>query len=236
MGTRPARWLVLICVVLLVSCGGQSGTHTNTPAATLSVPQHPPKPVPPHQHPHPSRKHGPPLGSLPQTGQLPSAGTVVFHNEMRALWRGITRNSLAAALPAFFPEPAYLQVKAIPDAAGDWQARLVGDFRLDLGAGHALLAGSVAQSHLVGVTVPAAYAHWVTPGTCYNSVGYWEVPNARVVYRQGGALRSFGIASMISWRGVWYVVHLGAVLRPSAAGVVDSPSAGTGVSINTGTC
>ena len=47
---------------------------------------------------------------------------------------------------------------------------------------------------------------------------------ARVVYRLGGQLRSFGIASLISWRGRWYVVHFGAVLRNAAVGLVDQPS------------
>jgi hypothetical protein len=56
------------------------------------------------------------------------------------------------------------------------------------------------------------------------------------VYRQNGAVHSFGIASMISWRGVWYVIHLGAILRPSAAGVVDDPSLGVGVSVPSSTC
>ena len=74
---------------------------------------------------------------------------------------------------------------------------------------------------------PLAYAHWVAPGACYNRIGYYEVPNARVVYRDGRSVRSFGIASMISWRGVWYVVHLGAV-SGDASGTVDAPSAGAG--------
>jgi hypothetical protein len=155
---------------------------------------------------------------------------------MRALWRGVKRGSLADAMRAFFPERAYLQVKAIPDPAADWHSRLVGGFQLDLAAAHRLLAGGGSAPHLVGVTVPAAFVHWVTPGTCYNRVGYWEVPNSRVVYRQAGGLRSFGIASMISWRGIWYVVHLGAVMRPGPGGVVDDPSSGGGVSVNSGTC
>jgi hypothetical protein len=67
-------------------------------------------------------------------------------------------------------------------------------------------------------------------------VGYYEVSNARVVYREAGQLRSFGIASMISWRGVWYVVHLGAVLRQEDAGVVDEPMSGPGESSDSGTC
>jgi hypothetical protein len=62
------------------------------------------------------------------------------------------------------------------------------------------------------------------------------MPNARVTYRAGGQLRSFGIASMISWRGVWYVVHLGAVLRSADSGTVDEPALGAGTSAYSGTC
>jgi len=230
-----ALWPVTICLVLVAGCGGQKASHTRTTTAAVT-PQRQIKPARPHPHPHPVHRHRPPVGSRPQTHQLPSASTPAFRQEMRALWRGVKHNSLSAALPAFFPEPAYLQVKAIADPAADWRSRLVGGLRLDLAAAHKLLAGSVAQSHLVGVSVPAGFAHWVTPGTCENRVGYWEVPNARVLYRLRGTLRSFGIASMISWRGIWYVVHLGAVQRSGSGGMVDDPSLGRGVSVNSGTC
>jgi hypothetical protein len=165
--------------------------------------------------------------------QLPSASTAGFRQEMAALWRGIATDSAPAALPAFFPEAAYAQVKAIPNPRADWVARLVGDFRLDVAAAHALVGRG---ARLVRVVVPARYAHWVPPGACYNRVGYYEVPNSRVVYRVAGAVRSFGIASMISWRGVWYVVHLGAVLRAAAVGAVDDPSAGPGTPAPSSTC
>jgi hypothetical protein len=155
---------------------------------------------------------------------------------MAALWSGVTRNSLQAALPAFFPEPAYEQVKAIADPRADYTARLLRDFRLDLAAAHALFGARPKAAQLMRVEVPESYPHWVNPGACYNRVGYYEVPNARVVYRQGGQIRSFGIASMISWRGVWYVVHLGAVVHPAATGVVDDPSTGAGESAPSATC
>ena len=60
---------------------------------------------------------------------------------MRALWKGIKHGLLPAAMPAFFPEPAYLQVKAIADPAADWRSRLVGGYRVDLAAAHGLVAG-----------------------------------------------------------------------------------------------
>jgi hypothetical protein len=179
---------------------------------------------------------GPPPGSLPQTHQLPPSTSPGFRREMAALWAGVRTGSAAAAMPAFFPERAYAQVKAIPDPEADYEARLIGDYRLDLAAAHALLGADARTARLIGVEVPGAYAHWVPPGTCYNRIGYYEVPNARVVYREDGRVRSFGIASLISWRGVWYVVHLGAVTRSAATGVVDDPSAGRGVSAASSTC
>ena len=102
--------------------------------------------------------------------------------------------------------------------------------------GEVLLDHIQIPTQLVGVQVPSSYAHWVSPGVCSNGVGYYEVPNARVIYRESGQRSSFGIASMISWRGVWYVVHLGGVVRSSDAGVVDDPSSGSGVSAPSSTC
>jgi len=178
----------------------------------------------------------PSAASGPQTPQVPSATTPCFDVEMRALWRGIRANSLSAAMPAFFPERAYAQVKAIADPEGDYTSRLVSEYRLDIAAAHALLGADAASSALVGSSVPSAYAHWVPPGACYNAVGYYELPNARLVYREHGETQSLGIASMISWRGQWYVVHLGAVVRQGASGVVDDPSLGTGSSSPSSTC
>ena len=155
---------------------------------------------------------------------------------MTALWQGVVDDSVQAAMPSFFPEQAYVQVKAIVDPEADFQNRLVGEFGLDLGAAHALLGASPSSASLVGVHVPSQFAHWVPPGTCSNRVGYFEVPNSRVVYTEDGQTRSFGIASLISWRGVWYVVHLGAVVRATQGGVVDDPEPGAGSSAPSSTC
>ena len=173
-------------------------------------------------------------GAEPQTDRQPSDKTACFQAQMNALWRGVTTGSVRPAMPAFFPEAAYAQIKAEADPRSDWLIRLVLDYRLDVGAAHRLVGRGAV---LVGVDVPMSYAHWVPPGVCYNSGGYWEVPNARVVYRtSSGEIRSFGIASMISWRGIWYVVHLGSTYRVGNIPVLDSPSAGRGVSVDSGTC
>jgi hypothetical protein len=175
-------------------------------------------------------------GSLPQTTTLPSSATPAFHAEMTALWSAITSGRPASAARAFFPEAAYVQVKALSDDATDYTDRLVAHFDLDVTAAHQMLGPAAPQATLVQVLVPANQAAWIPPGACYNKLGYWHLPGARLVYKEQGQERSFGIASLISWRGVWYVVHLGAVEPPAGQGVVDSPAIGVGTFDPPGGC
>lgn len=215
-----------------VSSSTSSGTGTAEvtgarPSSEPAARRRPPRPDP-----CPPRS----AGALPQTDRLPSATAQCFHAIVRALWRGVDTGSPHAALYAFFPLEAYEQVKAIGDPAGDYRDRLIADYDLDLAAAHALLGPDPQAARLVSTIVPGRYVHWVPPGACYNRIGYYEVPNSRLVYRAGQDIRSFGIASLISWRGTWYVVHLGAVTRSGYGGVVDDPSEGTGTPAASLTC
>jgi hypothetical protein len=176
------------------------------------------------------------VADRPQTLGLPSTLTAAFRCEVQALWTGIQTGRLAPAMPAFFPEQAYVQVKAIPDPQADWRERLVGHYALDLRAAHALLGKGAASARLIRVIVPAGFAHLVAVNVCSNRFEYWETANSRLVYEERGSVHSLGIASMISWRGYWFVVHLGAVLESGPAGVVDAPSSGVGVAVPSGTC
>jgi hypothetical protein len=152
---------------------------------------------------------------------------------MQDVWLAVTTGNAQLALPAFFPRAAYQQLKAIYDPGEDWDGRLWYDFTLDLAAAHREVDPG---ARLVRVIVAGDDADWVYPGVCDNSIGYWHVSGARVVYRQHGQERSLGIASLISWRGVWYVVHFGAVLRSVATGIVDDPEPGPGVPGPAGGC
>lgn len=163
-------------------------------------------------------------GRLPQTTTLPSATSAAFRTRMTTLWRGIVSDSPKVAAAAFFPLSAYEQAKAVADPAADYHARLLGGLAEDVRAAHRLVASGRGRATFVRVVVPHEWA-WIPPGACVNRVGYWHAPGARLVYRQGGDLRSFGIYSLISWRGQWYVVHLGVWNEP---GTIVAPSAGVG--------
>jgi hypothetical protein len=230
--------LVALIVLAAVLIGAPSGGHP--PAGHSSSPKNGNRAIAASaSRPRPARRFSQPVqspGSLPQTSVYPSARTAQFKALMASLWAGVVRGSVEPALAAFFPKGAYLQLKDIAGAASDWTNRLVGDYSLDIGAAHALLGQNASTARLLRVDVEPSYGHWIGPGVCDNGVGYYEMPGARVVYRDAATTRSFGIASMISWRGVWYVVHLGAVLRPADTGVVDEAGPGPGTPAYSGTC
>jgi hypothetical protein len=222
-------------VLLVTACSssghaghsGQAGRSASPARASVSAsPSASPTPSP-------SRRALEPLpvapgqGTLAQTRARPPDHGRAFHAMVTDLWLAVRRDKPSLAKAAFFPETAYKQVKAISDPAADWRTRLWDDFALDVKAAHRLLGRHPEQARLIKVIVDESGAAWIDPGVCYNRIGYWHVANPRVVYRLHGQERSFGIASLISWRGIWYVVHFGGVVRP-AVGMVDAPAAGAG--------
>jgi hypothetical protein len=234
---------MVIAAALLTGCGAGSSPATIQASATKTGPQ--PSSSPPTSSvtsaPASPRPSGPPTalpvvpgaGALPQTRTFPSTHSAAFRDAMQDLWLAVTTGNARLALPAFFPRAAYQKLKAIYDSTADWDDRLWYDFTLDVGAAHRVVD---PDARLVRVIVAGYDAAWVYPGICDNSIGYWHVSGARVVYREHGQERSFGIASLISWRGVWYVVHLGAVLRNVVTGIVDDPEIGPGVPGPAGGC
>ena len=165
---------------------------------------------------------------------MPRTDDAAFRNLVADVWLSVTTGKADYARPAFFPMAAYKQVKDIAYPEGDWTNRLWYDYTLDVKKARQLVGGG---ARLVTVIVPGKYAIWVPVNACYNNVGHWHVPGVRVVYRdKGGKVRSFGIASLISWRGVWYVIHFGAVTRDIWRGYVDDPEDGPGTPGPPGGC
>jgi hypothetical protein len=147
----------------------------------------------------------------------PSGSDPQFAERMRALWAAIVAGDTAAH-SSFFPLGAYLQVKAISNPAADYRNRLIDLYDLDIRALH-LRVGAGAT--LLGVDVPDRSATWVTPGQEHNKGSYWRVYGTRVRYKTvAGKESSFGIFSLISWRGQWYVVHLGPINRTPGTGAI----------------
>jgi hypothetical protein len=147
---------------------------------------------------------------LPQTDAFPSTETGSFRARIDLLWEGIVRDDPQVAERAFFPLVAYQQVKAIPNPAADFKSRLLGAFARDVHKYHQQLGDVAAAARFVRIDVPTAKAKWMELGSEGNKLGYDRVLDSTIVFVDGaGKERTLGVKSMISWRGEWYVVHLG---------------------------
>jgi hypothetical protein len=150
-------------------------------------------------------------GTLPQTDAMASSDDALFEAHVQDLWRAVVDGNAAEALPAFFPLSAYIQVKGISDPEHDYDTRLIPDFEADVRALHAQLGAGAASATFTGIDVQGTQAQWILPGVEYNKGSYWRVYGTVVHYTEGTTVGSFPVTSMISWRGEWYVVHLGAI-------------------------
>jgi hypothetical protein len=154
---------------------------------------------------------------------LPHTDDPIFQAGAQDLWQAIVQNNPTIAMPFFFPKTAYLQVKAISSPSEDYQNRLIAWYKLDIEAAHKLLGSNASSAQFVSVTVPTGNAQWIVPGVEYNKGSYYRVFGARLTYRINGHTKSFGVFSLISWRGEWYVVHLGPSTRSTYKGIVYDP-------------
>jgi len=197
-------------VVLVQRGDGPSqavATGTATPGVAPTVlPTEPPTTAP-----APTTTTEPDPQFLPQTQDKPSASSARFGAGSAALWQAIVTDNPDTAMPFFFPLGAYQQVKAISNPESDWRTRLVAAYVEDIHALHSRLGSHANAAQLTGIDVPDGQATWVQPGEEYNKGSYWRVYNAMLRYTLDGQAGSFPIASMISWRGEWYVVHLNSI-------------------------
>jgi len=150
-------------------------------------------------------------GTLPQTDDRPSAAGARFDAGVQGLWQAIRDDQPELAMPFFFPKSAYLQVKAISDPATDYEQRLIANYEQDIHALHAQLGADSANAQFAAINVPDSQAVLVQPGEEYNKLSYWRVYGTTLQYTEDGQTNSFPVTSLISWRGEWYVVHLGAI-------------------------
>ena len=150
-------------------------------------------------------------GALPQTHERPEPSGAAFDARTLGLWDAIVKDDPALAMPFFFPLAAYEQVKAIQHPARDWTLRLVAAYVRDIHDLHARLGANAARARLTRVEVPMARARWVEPGEEYNKIGYYRVFSTKLRGEADGHAVTVDVASLISWRGEWYCVHLSGV-------------------------
>lgn len=76
---------------------------------------------------------------------------------------------------------------------------------------HARLGTGASSAQFQSFAVPESAAAWVPVGEEYNRGSYWRVYNSLLRYSANGSAGQFPVASMISWRGEWYVEHFSSI-------------------------
>jgi len=192
--------LTVTATLGLASCGGTSSkaapTTTSESTTTTTVAPTTTTTVDP--------------GTLPQTDEKPTGTGTEFDSRMKVLANAIITNTPDTAVSAFFPVSAYKQTKKNTDPAADWKNRLIANFKVDVADANKKLGANAKNAVFTGATVPAT-AVWVKPGEEYNVGPYWRVFKAQMNFTVDAKNVQIPIESMISWRGQWYVVHLGKI-------------------------
>jgi hypothetical protein len=191
--------LTLTITFALASCDGTSSkaAQTTTSESTTTT-----------EAPAPTTTVDP--GTLPQTDEKPTGTGAEFDGRMKVLANAIITNTPDTALSAFFPVSAYKQTKKNTDPAADWKNRLIANFKVDVADANKKLGPNAKNAVFTGATVPNTVV-WVKPGEEYNVGPYWRVFKAQMNFTVDGKTVQIPIESMISWRGQWYVVHLGTI-------------------------
>lgn len=150
-------------------------------------------------------------GTLSQTDDKPASSSSEVDRMGQLLWDAIVADDPSVALETFFPLAAYEQVKDIWNPESDWNNRLIAAFEADVASLYTQLGNSADQAVYLGIDIPGDQAQWIYPGGEYNKVGYWRVYGTTLDYAINGVEKSLPVYSLISWRGEWYVVHLGPI-------------------------
>lgn len=150
-------------------------------------------------------------GPLAQTDERPSASGHEFSAAVLGLWRAIVTDDPGYGRTFFFPQAAYRQVKDVGNPDGDYRDRLMTNYATDIHQLHDQLGPNARSATFIAFDVPDAGAEWIQPGAELNKGSYWRVYGSRIRYSVNGEQGSMAVTSLISWRGEWYVVHLGTI-------------------------
>ena len=127
-------------------------------------------------------------GALPQTDEHPAASGAAFTAGVQGSWQAVQQDRPELAMPFFFPQAAYLQVKAISDPATDYEQRLVANYART-STRCTRNSASTPRPQFASIDVPDARC-WCTGGGV-EPAAYWRVYGTTLHYTEDGQARSF---------------------------------------------
>jgi hypothetical protein len=130
-----------------------------------------------------------------------------FDPKAQRLLSALEKGGFAEVKDLFFPEPAFLQLKAIAKPA-DYYSQLVKWYEQDFVREQARFKG---RGPLVFKAMKGGSCKWKAPQTEANRIPYWSCYRRKIELTAGGQSETLEVRALINWGRQWYITHLGAI-------------------------
>jgi hypothetical protein len=130
-----------------------------------------------------------------------------FDPAAQRLLTALEKGTFAEVKDLFFPEPAFLQLKAIAKPA-DYYGQLVKWYEQDFVREQARFKG---RGPLLFKTMKGGSCKWKAPGTEANRIPYWSCYRRKIELTAAGQNETLEIRALINWGRQWYITHLGPI-------------------------
>ncbi|HET9238358.1 MAG TPA: hypothetical protein VFO10_13945 [Oligoflexus sp.] len=130
-----------------------------------------------------------------------------FDSKAQRLLTALEKGAFADVKDFFFPEAAFLQLKAIARPA-DYYSQLVKWYEQDFTREQARFKG---RGPLVFKAIKGGSCKWKAPQTEANRIPYWSCYRRKIELTAAGQNESIEVRALINWGPQWYITHLGPI-------------------------
>ncbi|WP_141735738.1 hypothetical protein [Oligoflexus tunisiensis] len=130
-----------------------------------------------------------------------------FDPKAQRLLTALEKGGFADVQDLFFPEPAFLQLKAIAKPA-DYYRQLVKWYEQDFAREKARFKN---RGPLVFKAMKGGSCKWKAAQTEANSIPYWSCYKRKIELTVGGQPETIEVRALINWGRQWYITHLGPI-------------------------
>lgn len=130
-----------------------------------------------------------------------------FDSKAQRLLTALEKGAFADVKDLFFPEAAFLQLKAIARPA-DYYSQLVKWYEQDFTREQARFKG---RGPLVFKAIKGGSCKWKAPQTEANRIPYWSCYRRKIELTAAGQNESIEVRALINWGPQWYITHLGPI-------------------------
>lgn len=130
-----------------------------------------------------------------------------FDPKAQRLLTALEKGAFADVKDLFFPEAAFLQLKAIAKPA-DYYSQLVKWYEQDFTREQARFKG---RGPLIFKAIKGGSCKWKAPQTEANRIPYWSCYRRKIELTAAGQSESIEVRALINWGPQWYITHLGPI-------------------------